>query len=69
MDLNLIAEGRRPSLSFLNTEDKEQIFAGALQVLADFGMQILQPEAGELLQRAGCAVEEDNMIKIPLDLV
>ncbi|MCF8106215.1 MAG: trimethylamine methyltransferase family protein, partial [Desulfohalobiaceae bacterium] len=69
MDLNLIAEGRRPELSFLNRQDKEQIFAGALRILEEYGMEIMQPEAVELLQKAGCSRQEDNMITIPADLV
>ncbi len=69
MDLNLIAEGRQPKLQFLNTKDKEQIMSGALKVLEEFGMQILHPEARDLLQKAGCIPEADSMLKIPSHLV
>lgn len=69
MDLNLIAEGRRPSLTFLDTMDKERIFAAALEVLENFGMEILHRETKERLREAGGFPGEDGMVKIPSDLV
>ena len=69
MDLNLIAAGRRPNLQFLGTTEKEQIYAGALEVLEALGMQILHPEARALLQKAGCELREDKMLNIPSALV
>lgn len=69
MDLNLIAEGRQPKLQFFNATDKEQILTGALQVLEEFGMQILHPEARDLLHKAGCSLGADHMVSIPSHLV
>jgi trimethylamine--corrinoid protein Co-methyltransferase len=59
---------KRPTLSFLSHEDKDRIHQAALQILDEIGMQILHDEALELLKGAGCRVEKDNIVKIPVTL-
>ncbi len=58
-----------PTLSLLFQHQKDQIHQSILHVLEEIGMQILHDEAITLLQRAGCSVAEDNIVKIPENLV
>ena len=60
---------QRPFLSFLLAEDKERIYQAALHILDDIGMLILQDDALNLLKKAGCPVEGENIVKIPESLV
>ncbi len=61
--------GFKPQLSFLSSEDKDQIHQGALEVLNETGMQILHGEALKLLKKAGCPISENQMVRIPATLV
>ena len=58
-----------PALLFLSQADKQRIHQTILEILAEIGMQVLHDEALFLLQKAGCRVAEDNVVKIPENLV
>jgi len=59
----------RPNLSFLAQEDKEKIHRAVLEILSEIGMRVYHDEAMVLLTDAGCAVQDDGMVKIPHELV
>jgi len=59
----------RPNLSFLSQEDKEKIHRAVLKILSEIGMKVHHDEALALLTDAGCAVQDNGMVKIPQDLV
>ena len=59
----------RPNLSFLSQEDKEKIHRAVLKVLSEIGMKVYHDEALALLTDAGCAVQDDGMVKIAEELV
>ena len=59
----------RPVLCFLSQDDKERIHQAALHILDNIGMLVLQDEARALLRHAGCTVEEEHIVKIPVDSV
>jgi len=61
--------GFKPELRILSTQDKENIFDAALQVLEIGGMQLHHAEALKLLQEAGCTVEANQHVKIPREQV
>jgi trimethylamine--corrinoid protein Co-methyltransferase len=60
---------QRPALLFLSQADKERIHQAVLKILEEIGMQILHDEALTLLQKADCRVAENNVVKIPENLV
>ena len=60
---------KRPTMSFLTRENKEHIYRTALRILDTIGMQVLHDEAIKLLKREGCAVEKDNIVKVPASLI
>lgn len=62
-------ESTRPSVSFLAPDERERIYQGALHVLGAVGMRVLHAEACELLAGGGCAVEQDQLVKIPAEVV
>lgn len=61
--------GFSPKLTFLDEEDKENIYRSALQVLEDTGMTLMHKGALERLKHAGCRVEDEDHVKIPASLV
>lgn len=69
MHENGFMQGMQPEIRFLNPEDREAIYQGALEVLSRMGMLVLHPEGLELLRQAGCEVDEDSMVRIPAALV
>ena len=68
-DIQVDEIAMRPTISFLSQEDKDKIHDAAFQILSGIGMRILQDEALNLLKDAGCEVSEDQMARIPADLV
>ncbi len=58
-----------PTLAFLSQHQKDRIHQAILYVLEKIGMQILHDEPLTLLKKAGCRVAEDNIVKIPENLV
>lgn len=58
-----------PTLTILSEDAKQAIHNAALTILKDVGMKILHPAALERLQSAGCEVENENLVKIPSELV
>ncbi len=59
----------RPNLSFLSQEDKKKIHRAVLEILSEIGMRVNHDGAMALLTDAGCAVQDNGMVKIPQDLV
>jgi trimethylamine--corrinoid protein Co-methyltransferase len=59
----------KPNLSFLSQEDKEKIHQAILKILSEIGMRVNHAGAMALLADAGCAIQEDGMVKIPQELV
>ncbi|MBT8372287.1 MAG: trimethylamine methyltransferase [Desulfobacterales bacterium] len=59
----------RPTVSFLSREDKEKIHQAVVDILSDIGMKIFHDEALELLKEAGCFVDDNQLVKIPGELV
>lgn len=64
-----IDAGFKPVLKVLSQQDKESIFKAALRVLEDVGMQLHHEEAVQLMTKAGCALENNQTVKIPRNLV
>ena len=58
-----------PTLTILSDDARQAIHEAALTILKDIGMKILHPVALERLRSAGCEVENENVVKIPSDLV
>ena len=58
-----------PTLTILSEEARQAIHEAALTILKDIGMKILHPVALDRLRSAGCEVENENVVKIPSDLV
>ncbi|MDX2502565.1 MAG: trimethylamine methyltransferase family protein [Deltaproteobacteria bacterium] len=59
----------RPTMTFLSQEDKEKIHQAVLEILSEIGMRVNHDGAMALLTDAGCAVQDNGMVKIPRDLV
>jgi len=55
-------------LSYLTKENLEDIHSKTLQLLQDSGVSVMNIEAGELLENAGCTLSGD-IVKIPESLV
>jgi len=59
-----------PQISMLAPEEKERIHNGALQLLGDVGMQVLDAEALEILSGHGARVDAAHRrVRFPADLV
>ncbi len=58
-----------PTLTVLSEEAKKAIHDAALKILKEIGMKILHPGALETLRSGGCQVENENIVKIPTELV
>jgi trimethylamine---corrinoid protein Co-methyltransferase len=56
-------------LTYLGEHDKQAIYEAALEIIGTIGMRVHHPEALELLRKAGCAVEEPDLVRIPRELV
>ena len=50
----------RIHLQMLSQDEKNEIHAVSLHILEHTGMQILEPEAREILSGAGCRVESTS---------
>ncbi len=59
-----------PHLTLLSQDDQRRIHLESLQLLADVGLQILEPEALEILSSFGAKVEGAHQrVRLPADLV
>ena len=56
-------------VQLLSRDEIEQIHAAALEVLGECGVQVLLPEARELLESAGAQPGPNNLMRIPSSLV
>ncbi len=52
-------------LSHLGDDVKTRIFEAALRVLADVGASVQHDEAVRLLQKAGCSLDSDGLVRVP----
>jgi trimethylamine--corrinoid protein Co-methyltransferase len=59
----------RPRLQLLNQDQIKQIHLASLEILERTGVQVMLPEALDLLEKAGAWILSDNMVKIPSHLV
>ena len=59
----------RPTISCLSPQDKDRIHRATIKILSDIGMKILHDEALDLLENAGCSIDDDQMVMIPGELV
>ncbi|MHA1576664.1 MAG: trimethylamine methyltransferase family protein [Candidatus Thorarchaeota archaeon] len=57
-----------PKLSYLTKENLEAIHSNSLQLLQDTGVSVMNEEAKEILDGAGCTIS-GNKVKIPESLV
>lgn len=57
-----------PKLSYLTKENLEAIHSNTLQLLQDTGISVMNEEAKEILDSAGCTISGD-IVKIPESLV
>jgi trimethylamine--corrinoid protein Co-methyltransferase len=56
--------------NFLTPEEVERIYTGALDILEKTGMVVAHEGAREMLQAAGCAVDEEKeRVRFPADLI
>ena len=53
----------------LSVEQCERIHQGSLEILARTGVRLYEPEAVELLRKAGAFVSEGNRVRVPAGLV
>lgn len=58
-----------PTFHFLSVEQIKKIHHATLDLLESVGVRIMLPEAVHMMQDAGCRVKEDNLVKIPNQLV
>jgi trimethylamine--corrinoid protein Co-methyltransferase len=58
-----------PAVRFLSPEEEELVHQKALWLLANTGFQMLLPEAVDIMRKAGTKVDNENIVKIPPDLV
>lgn len=62
--------GRRPGhMTYLTDDDKAAIYDAALEIMETVGQRVRDAEALELLRGAGCAVEDDDLVRVPRELV
>jgi len=59
----------QPEINFLSPEEQERIHQAALWLLSNVGMQMPSHEAVNIMQNAGAKIEDDNIVKIPAELV
>jgi trimethylamine--corrinoid protein Co-methyltransferase len=59
----------QPQISFLLPEEQERIHQAALWLLENVGMQMPSREAVDVMRKAGAAIEDKNLIKVPAGLV
>ena len=59
----------KPKLRYLSFEEIDLVHNAALEILAQVGMRLPSKEALELLEGAGCWVENNGIVRIPPDLV
>jgi trimethylamine--corrinoid protein Co-methyltransferase len=59
----------KPIFQYLSDKEVQLIHGLALDILQNTGMQMPCQEAIEVLSDAGAKVENNNIIKIPADLV
>ncbi len=59
----------RPKLQLLSQDQIKQIHSASLGILERTGVQVMLPEAYDLLEKAGAWVLSENMVKIPSHLV
>ncbi len=60
---------RRVQLRVLSKDEINEIHLATLKILEDTGVKIFEPEAVELLRKAGSFIKDDNIVKIPSFLV
>ncbi|MHA2007341.1 MAG: trimethylamine methyltransferase family protein [Promethearchaeota archaeon] len=59
----------KPQYKLLSEEQIEQIHLGSLEILADIGVQVSHEEGLKLLEKNDCIIEDNNMVRIPNELV
>ena len=59
----------KPQVSFISREEQGQIHKSALGVLENMGMQLPSPIAIDVMQKAGAKIEDNNIVKIPEELI
>jgi trimethylamine--corrinoid protein Co-methyltransferase len=59
----------RPTISLVSGKNRRRIHQAALQILRQTGMQILHQEALDMLEAAGCEVGQNDIVRIPEELV
>jgi trimethylamine---corrinoid protein Co-methyltransferase len=64
------AQPRYPGhLRYLADEDKAAIYDAALEIMVTVGQRVHDAQALELLRGAGCEIEDDNLVRVPRELV
>ena len=58
----------RPSLSFLNRSQIEQIHNASVSLLQSVGNAVYHPQALDLCQAAGCSIK-NNLVRVPEEIV
>lgn len=58
-----------PRMKIFSDDEVQGIHDAALDVLEDLGIRILLPEAREIYAKAGCRVDDDDMVYIGRDVV
>ncbi len=59
----------QPQINFLSPEEVERIHQAALWLLENVGMQMPSQEAVDIMRNAGARIEDENIVKIPPELV
>jgi trimethylamine--corrinoid protein Co-methyltransferase len=60
---------RAGQFTYLTEQNRQDIYDAALHIIGEIGMRVHHPEALELLRHAGCPVTDENLVRIPPELV
>jgi len=60
---------RAGQFTYLTEQNRQDIYDAALRIIGEIGMRVHHPEALELLRHAGCSVTDENLVRIPKELV
>ncbi len=59
----------KPTLNFLSADELQTIHESALDILETEGMQLPSERVLNVLRKAGCPVDENNIVKFPREIV
>lgn len=58
-----------PTLSFISDTDKTKLLDSALRLLEEIGQKLDHPDAIQIMQKSGCTVDDEGVVKVSRKLV